>query len=221
MVSQYSLTLAHPWHGISPGDNAPEVVNMFVEMVPTDTVKYEICKYTGHLRVDRPQKFSNSCPSLYGFVPQTVCQDEVANFTMERTGEKNIKGDNDALDICVLTERAINHGSIILSARPIGGFRLFDGGEADDKIIAVLENDAAYSGYHELSDVPPAIVDRLRHYFLTYKQSPDADSTAITISHVYGRSEAHEVIRRAMKDYSSFVKHLQLQQLQPEFKGEF
>ncbi len=214
MVSQYSLTLAHPWHGITPGDHYPEVVNVFVEIVPTDTIKYEICKYTGHLRVDRPQKFSNMVPALYGFIPQTICLDEVAGFTMERTGESNIKGDGDALDICVLTERNINHASVILNARPIGGFRMFDGGEADDKIIAVLESDAAYSGYHELADVPAPIVDRLRHYFLTYKQSPDASHSAITISHVYDREEAHEVIRRSVKDYATFVNQLQLGQIQ-------
>ncbi len=219
MVHNYSLTLAHPWHGITPGENAPDILNVFVEMVPTDTVKYEIDKYTGHLKVDRPQKFSNVCPSLYGFVPQTICREEVAKFTMERTGEKNIEGDNDPLDICVLTERPINHGSVIVTAIPIGGFRLFDGGEADDKIIAVLENDAAYSGYNDLADVPSAIVDRLRHYFLTYKQSPDSNHVPITISHVYGRSEAHEVIRRSMVDYTVFVD--KLRHMQPELKGAF
>jgi len=219
MVHHYSLTLAHPWHGIPAGENAPEVLNVFVEMVPTDTVKYEIDKYTGHMKLDRPQKFSNICPSLYGFVPQTICREEVAKFTMERTGERNIEGDNDPLDICVLTERPINHGSLIVSAIPIGGFRLFDGGEADDKIIAVLENDAAYSKYTELSEVPTAIVDRLRHYFLTYKQSPDSDYAPIKISHIYGRDEAHEVIRRSMVDYTVFVD--KLRHMQPELKGAY
>lgn len=204
MPKSYSLTLAHPWHGIHAGDEAPAIVNVFVEMVPADTVKYEIDKYSGHLMVDRPQKFSNHCPSLYGFIPQTICQDQVAAFTMQKTGEKNIKGDDDPLDICVLAERPINHGSIILRAKPIGGFRLFDGGEADDKIIAVLVNDAAYSGYTELSQVPPAIVDRLRHYFLTYKQSPDSSKPNCHISNVYGREESYEVIRRSMSDYVSF-----------------
>lgn len=217
MVHHYSLTLAHPWHGISAGDNAPEELNVFVEMVPTDTVKYEIDKYTGHLMVDRPQKFSNFCPALYGFVPQTICREEVAKYTELKTGQKNIEGDNDPLDICVLTERPINHGSVILTAIPIGGFRLFDGGEADDKIIAVLRSDAAYSGYKDISDVPASIIDRLRHYFLTYKQCPNSDEVPITISHVYGREEAHDVIKCSMKDYANFVTNLK--QFQPEFKG--
>jgi len=208
MPKHYSLTLAHPWHGISEGDDFPDIVNVFVEMVPADTVKYEIDKYSGHLMVDRPQKFSNHCPSLYGFIPQTICQTRVASFAMSKTGLRDVVGDDDPLDICVLTERPINHGSIILKARPIGGFRLFDGGEADDKIIAVLVNDAAYSGYTELSQVPAPIVDRLRHYFLTYKQSPDSTSHPCTISNVYGREESLSVIRHAKADYEAFLSAL-------------
>lgn len=207
----YSLTLAHPWHGISPGENSPEVVNVFIEIVPTDTVKYEIDKISGHLMLDRPQKFSNFCPSLYGFIPQTLCRHKVAEYTQMRTGQQNVEGDNDPIDICVLTERPINHGSIILQARPIGGFRLFDGGEADDKILAVLVNDPAYNGFHDIADVPTGLIDRLRHYFLTYKQSPDSDPTEAPkciISHVYGRDEAREVIRLSLEDYEDYMTEM-------------
>lgn len=49
---------AHPWHGIDPGDSAPGIVNVFIELVPSDTVKYEVDKASGHLKLDRPQKFS-------------------------------------------------------------------------------------------------------------------------------------------------------------------
>lgn len=197
-------TLAHPWHGITPGQDAPETVNVFVEMVPTDTVKYEVDKVTGHLRVDRPQKYSNLCPALYGFIPQTLCDENVAQFAMEKTGKSNIVGDQDPMDICVLTERPINQGYLILEARPIGGFRLFDGGEADDKIIAIMVKDPAYSEFTDISQVPKAIIDRLRHYFLTYKQTPDNHEPACVISHVYGSQEAKQVIERSMKDYWNF-----------------
>ncbi len=200
-MHNYSLTLAHPWHGISVGEESPDIVNVFVEMVPTDTVKYEVDKATGHLKVDRPQKYSNLCPSLYGFIPKTVCNRHVAAYAMERTGRTDIEGDNDPIDICVLTERPINHGSVILQARPIGGFRLFDGGEADDKIIAILVKDPAYAGYEDISEVPKGIIDRLRHYFLTYKQTPDNNEPACLISHIYGAAEAKEVIRCAVLDY--------------------
>jgi len=207
-VYPYSLTLAHPWHGISPGENAPEIVSVFVEIVPTDAIKYEIDKVSGHMMVDRPQKFSNYCPTLYGFVPQTLCGDKVAAYTRLKTGMADVEGDHDPIDICVLTERPINHGAIVLQARPIGGFRLLDGGEADDKILAVLVNDPAYSGFNDISDVPTGILDRLRHYFLTYKQSPDTEPTdtpKCTISHVYGRDEAQEVIRLSQEDYQDYI----------------
>ena len=75
---------AHPWHGISAGEKAPDVVNVFVEIVPSDTIKYEIDKESGHLKVDRPQKFSNIIPALYGFVPRTYCDERVKELAVKR-----------------------------------------------------------------------------------------------------------------------------------------
>ena len=89
---------AHPWHGVAPGKRVPETVNAYIEIVPTDAVKYELDKETGHLRVDRPQRFSSMCPSLYGFIPQTFCGDHVADLCAERTGMTDIKGDGDPMD---------------------------------------------------------------------------------------------------------------------------
>jgi inorganic pyrophosphatase len=194
---------AHPWHGISAGDDAPVVVNAFIELVPSDTVKYEIDKASGHLKLDRPQQFSNVCPAPYGFVPRTWCRDVVAALAM-RGGRTGVLGDGDPLDICVLTERPITHGAILVRARPIGGLRLLDKGEADDKIIAVLAGDAAYGAYRDLADVPPTLVDRLRHYFLTYKEIPDPHASGprrCEIDEAYGVAGAHEVIRAAIADY--------------------
>ena len=197
------LLQAHPWHGIAAGDEAPDVVNVFVELVPTDTVKYEVDKVSGHLKLDRPQRFSNLCPTPYGFVPRTWCRDRVAALAMEMTGRQSVVGDGDPVDICVLTERPINHGSLILRARPIGGLRLFDRREADDKLVGVLIDDPAFGDYTELDQVPRALIDRLRHYFLTYKQIPGPDTAApvCEITDVYGAAVARDVIRRAMADY--------------------
>ncbi len=192
---------SHPWHGVQIGDDAPQQVTAFIEVVPTDTVKYEVDKRTGYLKVDRPQKFSNIIPTLYGFIPQTYCMEKVAEFCMEKTGRDNITGDGDPLDICVLTERDITHGDILVPAIPIGGFRMIDGGEADDKIIAVLKGDEVYQNWNDISDVPPAIVARLKHYFLTYKEMPGSEIKRCEITHTYGKDEAIEVIRRSMKDY--------------------
>jgi inorganic pyrophosphatase len=192
----------HPWHGIDIGEKAPEKVNAFIEIVPTDTVKYELDKQTGYLKVDRPQKFSNVYPTLYGFIPQTYCGEENGAFCAQRTKREGIMGDGDPLDICVLSERPISHGDIILEAIPIGGLRMIDGSEADDKIIAVLDGDAVYGSLREIYQLPHALVERLRHYFLTYKQHPDAmDTHHVEITHVYSREESYEVIRRSRLDY--------------------
>ena len=72
---------SHPWHGISLGDNVPDEVRAFIEIVPTDTVKYEVDKESGYLSLDRPQKFSNIVPSLYGFLPRTYCSVRMAELT--------------------------------------------------------------------------------------------------------------------------------------------
>ncbi|MGJ0490587.1 inorganic pyrophosphatase [Methylobacter sp.] len=197
---------AHPWHGISPGDNAPVTVTAFIEIVPTDTVKYEIDKTSGYLKIDRPQKFSNMVPALYGFVPQTYCAESIAEFAELKSGKKVIRGDGDPLDICVFSERTITHGDILVPAIPIGGFRLLDKGEADDKIIAVMKNDEFYGQWRDVSDCPESYINRLKHYFLTYKNLPDEDNSC-EITNIYGRDEAQEVIRKAMEDYKNHYDH--------------
>lgn len=190
----------HPWHGISPGEKAPEILQCFIEVVPSDTLKYEIDKVSGYLKVDRPQKYSNICPALYGFVPQTFCGDGVASFSSEKTG-RILEGDSDPLDICILTDRPIQHGNILVECIPIGGLRMIDHDEADDKIIAVLKDDATYGTWTDIGQVPEQMLDRLRHYFLTYKQAPGSMSAGCEITHTYGREDAHEVIRRSLGDY--------------------
>jgi inorganic pyrophosphatase len=197
------LFQAHPWHGVSPGEAAPEAVNAYIEIVPTDVVKYELDKPSGHLRVDRPQRFSSMCPSLYGFIPQTYCGDEVAQLCAQRVGLTGIKGDGDPMDVCVLTEKTVAHGGFFLRARPIGGLRMIDGEQADDKIIAILESDIAYGYIQDIGDCPEGLVDRLKHYFLSYKQFPSDAPRRVEIAHVYDRKEALEVIGRSLRDYRS------------------
>ena len=197
---------AHPWHGIDIGPNSPEVVTAFIEIVPTDTIKYEIDKESGYLKIDRPQKFSNIVPSLYGFIPQTYCAENVARFAAEKSGKQVEKGDGDPLDICVLCERTIMHSDIILQAIPIGGFRMLDNGEADDKIIAVMKGDEFYQQWKDVKDCPISIINRLKHYFLTYKNIPGEDPRNCEITNVYGREEAREVIRLSILDYNTHFK---------------
>jgi len=198
---------SHPWHGVDIGDNAPEVLTCFIEMVPTDTVKYEVDKSSGYLRIDRPQKYSNVVPALYGFIPQTYSGPKVAQYAMEKAKLDDISGDSDPIDICILTEKEISHGDILVEARPLGGFRMIDGNEADDKIIAVLNHDAVYGNYKNINDVPPLVIDRLKHYFLTYKDLP-GNKADTEITHIYGIEEAHELISRSMSDYSEKFTNL-------------
>ncbi len=196
----------HPWHGISYGENAPDNITCYIEMVPADLVKYEIDKVSGYRKVDRPQKFSNIIPALYGFIPQTYCGDLVAERANQKTHRSSIIGDGDPLDICVLSERNITSGDIILEAIPIGGFRMIDKNEADDKIIAVMAKDEIYSQWKDINEVPEQMINRLRHYFLTYKNIPGESNAIVEIAETYGRAEAHEVIKRSMEDYNKKFK---------------
>ncbi len=202
MENKISKYVLHPWHGISPGEKAPGIVDAFIEILPTDTVKYEVDKISGYIRLDRPQKFSNHCPALYGFIPRTYCGDKVAEFCMQKSLKKDLKGDGDPLDICVITSSHISQVNILMSVVPIGGFRMIDKNEADDKIIAVLKGDTIFGHMQDIHHCPSELIDKLRHYFLTYKVMPDEDTPPVVeITGVYNAEEARQVIRRALQDY--------------------
>jgi len=193
--------VAHPWHGVSPGEKAPLVVTCYVEIVPTDAVKYELDKETGLLRVDRPQKFSSVPPTLYGFIPRTYCAEQVAARAAERSKRGAMRGDGDPLDVCILTEKPFTHGNILVPALPVGGLRMLDGDEVDDKIIAVLESDPTYADWTDLDDCPEVLVDRIRHYVLTYKDMPGAATQRSEITGAYDAATARTVIEASMADY--------------------
>ena len=190
----------HPWHGVSIGAQAPGIVTSYIEITPSDTVKYELDKSSGILKVDRPQLYSNVVPALYGFLPQTYCGEAIASLCMNKTGTINIKGDGDPLDILVLTEHRIVHGDVLIQAIPIGGLLMIDNQQADDKIIAVMEKDSMYGQYTDFSQLPEGVINRLIHYFLTYKRSVEGIQP-VEIPNVYGRDEAYAVIRAAQEDY--------------------
>lgn len=204
-MAKFNQQIAHPWHGVSIGDNAPNTITVYLEIVPSDTVKYELDKASGLLKIDRPQKFSNVCPMPYGFVPQTYCGSHIAQYCMQQTGKTNIIGDGDPLDICILTEKTIPHGNILMQAVPIGGLRMIDNNEADDKIIAIMKNDAVYGEYNDITDCPPQLIERLKHYFLTYKLKPGEATSQVEITHIYNKEEAYEVIKNSRLDYEELV----------------
>jgi len=193
----FSRYRPHPWHGLSPGDGAPRVVTAYIEITPFDLVKYEVDKASGYLRIDRPQRTSSSPPALYGFIPQTYCAERVA--ALARGAER---GDGDPLDICVLSERPITKSELIVAARVIGGLQMIDGGEADDKIIAVLQNDYVWGAAEDIGDVPAVLVERLQHYFSTYKLRP-GEAPRTKIAQTYGYEAAAKVIEAALQDYAA------------------
>lgn len=185
----------HPWHGLEAGQDPPRKMQAYIEITPFDLVKYELSKTTGYLRVDRPQRSSSQPPTLYGFIPRTYCGRRVT--ALSPTAKC---GDGDPLDVCVISERPITRGDILLHIRPVGGIQAVDGGEADDKIVAVLENDNMWGHVDELDDLPEVMVERLRHYFGTYKMIP-GEPSQMTIESVYGWDHAKKVIEASLADY--------------------
>ena len=134
-------------------------------------------------------------PTLYGFIPRTYCGERIHRLSPKSTG-----GDGDPLDICVISERPINKSEIILNARVVGGIQMIDGGEADDKIIAVLYNDNFWENANDLADIPTALIDRLQHYFSTYKLVAGNEKSTY-IAEIYNAERAFEVVNASLKDY--------------------
>lgn len=193
---KFSQWRPHPWHGLSAGPSPPSIVSVFVEITPFDLVKYEVDKASGYLKVDRAQRTSSLPPSIYGFIPRTYADSSVAALMPGAVG-----GDRDPLDICVLSERPITRAEVLLYAKVVGGLPMLDGGEADDKIVAVLRDDPVYGDIAEVADLPSALVDRLVHYFSTYKIHRD-QAHEVTVGEPYGRAHAEAVITASMADYA-------------------
>jgi inorganic pyrophosphatase len=189
----------HPWHGLEVGPNPPYIVHAYIEITPFDTVKYEVDKATGYLRVDRPQRTTSQPPTLYGFIPRTYCGKEVGILSPKASG-----GDGDPLDICVISERQVTHSEVIMNTRVVGGIKMIDKGLADDKIIGILANDAVWGKIGDISELPEVIVERLKHYFSTYKLIPGAEA-GISIENTYDRDHALKVVKAAMEDYDSLL----------------
>ena len=185
----------HPWHGLEAGPDPPRIVNAYIEITPFDSVKFEVDKTTGYLKVDRPQRSSSVPPALYGFIPRTYCGRRVGELSPEAK-----RGDSDPMDISVFSERPIERPEILLTAKVIGGLQFVDDDEADDKIIAVLQNDYSMGKAADIGDLPEILVERLQHYFETYKMVPGRKSK-VSIERVYGVEHALRVVQASIDDY--------------------
>jgi inorganic pyrophosphatase len=196
MREPFSPWRPHPWHGLDVGPDPPRRVYAYIEITPFDGVKYEVDKRSGYLKVDRPQGSSSLPPWPYGFIPRTHCTTRVAKLMPGTQG-----GDQDPLDVVVLTERPISRSEILLEARVVGGVPMRDADLADDKIIAVLQSDELYAGVREIEDVPEVLLRRLVHFFGTYKALPGRPNPVV-LGPTYGRAHAEKVIEAAMADYA-------------------
>lgn len=198
MPQSFNPWKPHPWHGLDPGPDPPLLLNAIIEITPFDGLKYEVDKTTGYLRVDRPQTGSALPPTAYGFIPRTLAAERVGAL-MENARD----GDGDPLDISVISERPVTRAEVLLHARVVGGIPMLDHGLADDKIVAVLKGDQLYGDMEELDELPGALVDRLVHYFSTYKLriGQPRETVAVEVGTPYGRDHASKVVLSAIQDY--------------------
>lgn len=171
--------IVHPWHGIEPGKNAPEIVDCIIEVPRGSRNKYELDKTTGLLRLDRVLYSAVFYPANYGFIPQTYCDDR------------------DPLDILVLGQEPVVP-MCILTARPIGVMQMVDQDEEDDKIIAVHEHDPAFSHYRDINELPRHTLFELQQFFEDYKK---LEHKHVRIERFKGCEDAQEILRCSIELY--------------------
>lgn len=170
----------HPWHDISPGKRIPNYVDAVIEIPSQSRAKYELDKDSGLLRLDRVLYSAMFYPANYGFIPQTYCDD------------------GDPLDILVLSQ-VIMHPRSLVSARVIGVMRMMDGGEMDDKIIAVAENDMSVAHIHEVEELPDHFFLELRNFFEEYKK---LENKTVIVQDFQSRTLAVEIVAQSLADYA-------------------
>ena len=170
----------NPWHDVSFGDKSPEFINGIIEIPKGSRAKYELDKNSGLLRLDRVLYSSVYYPANYGFIPQTYCDDK------------------DPLDILILSQIDVVPMCIVES-KVIGVMRMIDGGEADDKIIAVAAGDPSINHINDISELPGHLISEMRNFFEDYKK---LENKTVIVEEFQSKNVAHDILRKAILDYS-------------------
>ncbi|RBL91607.1 inorganic pyrophosphatase [Chitinophaga flava] len=176
--------MTNPWHSVSPGSEVPHIVNAIIEIPKGCRAKYELDKESGLLKLDRVLYSSVYYPANYGFIPQSYCDD------------------HDPLDILVLSQVECVPMCII-EAKVIGVMQMVDGGEADDKIIAVAANDMSVNHINDISELPPHFIDEMRHFFEEYKR---LEKKSVTVEEFQNKEKAEQIIIKSFEDYRKIFK---------------
>ncbi|MEC5143716.1 Inorganic pyrophosphatase [Chitinophaga sp. 180180018-2] len=176
--------MTNPWHSVSPGSEVPHVVNAIIEIPKGCRAKYELDKDSGLLKLDRVLYSSVYYPANYGFIPQSYCDD------------------HDPLDILVISQIECVPMCII-EAKVIGVMQMIDGGEADDKIIAVAANDMSVNHINDISELPPHFIDEMRHFFEEYKK---LERKTVVVEEFQNKKKAAEIILKSFEDYKKNFK---------------
>jgi inorganic pyrophosphatase len=176
--------MAHPWHDIPVGKDAPEVFQAIIEIPQGCKVKYELDKETGMLRVDRMLYSSVVYPANYGFIPQTYADDD------------------DPLDVLVLAQEAVDPLSI-LRARPIGMMSMVDDEQEDAKIICIHIDDPAFNNYWHIKDLPEHRLRELKRFFQDYKALEDK---SVRVQDFFGPERARNIINDSIGMYNDQIR---------------
>src|SRR5579884_2970825 len=172
--------MTHAWHDVTPGEHLPSEFTAIIEIPMGSSVKYELDKETGMLRLDRILYSAVYYPANYGFIPQTLAEDD------------------DPLDVLVLCQEAVVPLTMIY-ARVIGLMTMIDSGKKDHKIIAVATKDPEFNSYTEAAEMPPHRLLMLRRFFQDYKL---LEGKAVEVDQIRPASEAYPVISDALHRYS-------------------
>ncbi len=169
--------MANLWHDIAPG--TADQVNVIIEINKGSKNKYEIDKETGLIALDRVLYSAQEYPFDYGFIPQTLWDD------------------NDAVDVVLLTTHSLMPG-ILVRVRPVALMNMVDDGDADDKIIAVPIDDPRWQKVQDLADINPHTIKEMGHFFNTYKKLQNKE---VLVKGFQGAQAAKNAFERGLDLY--------------------